>query len=811
MRLVQDGAYALRMIVKSPGFAAVAVITIALGIGVNTTLFSVANLVLRDRSTGMKNPRELFVVWGQVEAKKGAVGNGLGFAPFSDYFEYREATDAFDLAVARAYPVKMVWQSNTALAGAQVVSGNYFDVIGVTPAMGRDFRRDESEGTSGPAVVIVSHDAWQRRLDGARDVLGRSVKLNGQPFTIIGVNPKGFPSPDFSVPTASYDQLFPADAGALLERGRVYCPFTGRLKPGVSLEQAQARITSIAARLAAQYPATNKGTTARLLSAESGDPDQRRSFLFVVGAFLALGGMVLLVACGNVCNLLLARAQARRREMAIRSALGASCGQLVRQLLTESVLLALLGGVLGLLLAHWTQILITHWWWPDLDVRAEPRLVIDRVAVGYAALLLLLSTVAFGLLPALRLSSLDLVAALKGKSTDGTRGGRLSAGLVMAQVAAAFVLLIISGLLVRSMRAAQSADLGFDPRNVLTARMDLSFESYPKATWPALFEQIQAQLAALPGAVSASVAQGLPVTQPYYTMYSVEGVDDGTEARQQSWFTNVDSLYLRTLGIPLLEGRDIQRTDDPDHRRVALVNKSFADHYWPGRSALGHVVTLDGNGGKPVQIVGVFGDMRFGRFTDASARIVFLSLYQTDQPQLSLLVRTAHEPELLAGPLRETVKKIDPDMLLLDVLPYEESLGRNAFFIFRVGAVFAAALAALALILAVVGLYGLLAFTVSQKTREIGVRMALGADSRHVVWLFVRRGLLLTATGLAVGFLGAFAIKRLITEYLYGISAMDPGTFLTVPVLFTLVALLASYLPARRATKVDPMEALRSE
>jgi putative ABC transport system permease protein len=809
MALLQDVTYALRMIVKAPGFAAVAVITIALGLGVNTTLFSVANVVLRDPSSGMLRPRELVMVWGQLEARKGQVENGAGFAPYSDYYEYRQATDVFDLAVARRYPVKMAWEANTAVAVAQIVSGNYFDVIGVSPFMGRGFRTDETEGGGAP-VVIVSYEAWQRQLDGAQDVLGRIVKLNGQPYTIIGVTPRGFASDaGYSVPTATYDYLFPADAGALRERGRAYCAFTGRLKPGVSIAQAQARVTAIAARLAEQYPATNKGMTGRVLTAEARIPEQRRSFYFVVGSFMALGVLVLLVACANVCNLLLARAETRQREMAIRSALGASRERLLRQLLTESVVLAVLGGALGLVFAHWTQALVTVWWWPDLDVRAEPRLVIDRAAVGYTGVLLLASTILFGLVPALRLSSLDLVSALKGRGTGG-RGGRLSASLVTAQVATAFVLLIISGLLVRSMRAAQATDLGFDPTHVVTARMDLSFESYPKSSWPALFHEIQQKLAALPGATAASVAQGLPIVNAYFSLYSVEG-EPGGEARAQTWFTHVDPEYLQTLHIPLLEGRNIQRTDDLDHPRVALVNRSFAEHYWPGQSALGHAITLTASNDKPAEIVGVFADTKFGPFSESSSRTVFLSLYQSDQPQLRLLVRASGDPKLLAGPLRDTLKAMNPDMLILDVMPYTESLQRNAFFVFRAGALFAGALASLALILAVVGLYGLLSFSVSQRTREVGVRMALGADSRHVVGLFVRRGLILTGAGLAVGFLAALAIKKLIKTYLYGISAVDPWTFLTVPLLFAAVALLASYLPARRATKVDPMEALRSE
>jgi predicted permease len=810
-RFLQDIQYALRMLVKSPGFTTVAVVTLALGIGANTALYSVARSVTRTQP-GVARPDELVQVVGKTTAKDG----GFGLLPFQDYFEYRQASDLFALAGLKFNLAKVTFRGDSAQVGIAVVTGNYFDVMGVKPLLGRAFREDETEARTDTTIAIASHVAWQQRLGGAKDIVGQTVKLNGQPFTIVGVAPEGFgqgvgPVLEFWVPTGAYDQLMPHDAGALTQRGRSFWGFVARLKPGVTLEQAQARLTPIATRLEGEYPNTNRGITARVVGDDGGDPARRYAFLFAVTAFMILGGLVLLVACANVCNLLLARAQARHREMAIRAALGASRGRLVRQLLTESVVLALLGGVVGVLFAVWTNDLLMAYWRPDVDLAINFGFEIDASALGYTAILLLMSTFFFGLVPALRLSSINLVSALKGDG--GSPGGRrrwLSGGLVVAQVGTAFVLLIISGLLVRSMRAAQRSDLGFHPEKVLVAQLNLNVEGYPKSSWPQLYRDLRERVSAVPGVEKVSLAEGLPIVGWGFASFFVEGAD-GVGERQQTGLATVDADYFDVLGMPILEGRAIQATDDRDHPAVAVVSQSFAKHYWPGQSAVGRTIRLHELGGPQLQIVGVVRDVQFGTFNEGSARAVFASLYQNDSAGVSLLVRTPGEPQAWAPGLRGAVKDVNPEMLLLGVQSFERALAQSAFFVFQVGATLAIALGVLALLLAIVGLYGLITFGVNQKTREVGVRMALGAASDHVLWLFIRRGLVLTAGGLAAGLLVALATARLIASFLYGISALDPATFVVVPVLFGLVALLASYLPARRATRVDPMVALRCE
>jgi predicted permease len=812
-RLGQDVAFALRMFVKSPAFTIVAVVTLALGIGVNTGLFSIANFMLKD-VPGVQEPERLVQVWGQIAEKSGGFG-GAGFVSYLDYFEYRRATDVFDLAAEQVYQMKASWKEETGRTLGEVVSGNFFDVMGVKVTRGRAFTAAETETGSGPAVTVITHTSWQRRFQG-QDVLGQTVKLNGQPFTIVGIAPENFNGlvrgaiVEFFVPTAAHDQLFPGNAGALAERGRAFWLFTGRLRPGVTIQQVEARIKPIAEQLAADYPKTNRGLAAKVFPL-AGNPEQQRGFLFVIGAFMVLGFLVLLFACANVCNLLLARAQARHREMAIRAALGAGRGRLVRQLLTESVVLAAVGGALGVLMAVWTNSLVMAWWSADAEVPLQRFLVVDGRTLGYTALLLVVATISFGLLPALRLSSLNLVGALK---TEGAspRGSRrwLSGALVIGQVAAAFVLLIICGLLVRSMNKARDADLGFEPKNLLAASIDLSLESYPRAAWPTLFRELQQKMAALPGVESASVSEGLPLIAGGGT-YPMKYEIDGVEGPQHSNFNFADEHYLRTLRLEVVEGRNIQATDDSDHRGVALVSKSLANQYWRGQSPIGRHIHPDfvkDNDG--LEIVGVFPDIKAGDFREPS-RLVLLSVYQTERPDLNLLLRTKGEPTQWASALRGVVKQVSPEMSLFQVGSYERQLRRGVFFIFEVGATFAFALALLALVLAIVGLYGLIAFGVSQKTREVGIRMALGAAAAHVLWLFIRRGLILTGAGLAAGLATALALGRVLSTYLYGVSSFDGATFVAVPAALLIVAIAASYLPARRATQVDPMIALRSE
>jgi predicted permease len=812
--LAKDLAYGVRMLLKSPGFTAVAVLTLALGIGANTALYGVANELLKSIA-GVPHPEELVDVIGMRTGEEG----GYGLLPYADYLDYLAADDVFALSAVKGTLVKATWQTDSALVPAEIVSGNYFDMLGVRPVLGRAFSPDETAGSVGPPVTVIGYASWQNRFGGVADIVGQTVKLNGQPFTVIGVAPKGFIGrgrqivQEFWVPTSAYDHLVPADAGALRERGRAYWTFLGRLRRGIPLEQAQARVTSIADQLAKDHPSTNRGITARVLREDVGDPRQARVFRFAVFAFMFLGGLVLLVACGNVCNLFLARAEVRQREMAVRAALGASRARLVQQLLTESVALAALGGLAGVLTACWTLNLLRRWR-PDVDLPIVPGLVIDRGALAYAALLLVLSTLFFGLVPALRLSSLNLIPVIKGdRAGEGGPRRWLSSVLVVAQVGTAFVLLIVSGLLVQSLRAAQRVELGFDPSNLLTARLDLSLEKYDKAAWQRLYRELRDRLAALPGVVGVSVAQGVPILRPDGASFFVEGPSGAEGDRQEATLIYADPDFFRTLRITLLGGRSFEPGDDHDRPNVALVNRSFAEHYWPGQNPLGRVLRLNEAEGPRLQIVGLVADSKYNAVAEGRSHCIFVPLYQNDVPNVSLLLRTEGEPGTWAPRLRSVVREIDPEMLLLDVQPFERLLAQigGGFFIFRLGATFASALASLALLLALVGLYGLIAFGVSQKTREVGVRMALGAASKSVVWLFVRKGLLLTAAGLGAGLAAAALVTRVITTYLYGVSATDPTTFVTVPVLFAAVALLASYLPARRATRVDPMVALRCE
>ena len=836
--LLQDVRYGVRMLLKRPGFTLIAVVTIALGIGANTAIFSLVNATLLGRLP-VSEPEDLVYVF------TGNPGDPYGVSSYPDYAEFRDQNQVFSgLVCAGGIAASLNSDDTTAQADpvtGLIVSGNYFDVLGVKAKHGRTFSSDEDITPGAHPVVVISDRLWQTRFNGRTDILGQQIKLNGHNFTILGVMPAEFNGTeigirrDLYVPMMMQAIMRPPRGGysgemnpdLLKVRGNRWLRLIGRLKPGVSREQAQAELSVITEQQKKAYPDTNDNRIATLTPVGQSDPLQRDQLISVAGLLMGVVGIVLLIACANVANLLLARASGRRKEIAVRLALGASRWRLVRQLLTESVLLAMCGGLMGTLLAWW----ITDLWEasppPPGALPINPDFNLDVRVFGFTLLLALVTGIVFGLVPALQASRPDLVPALKGESRapDAQRAFNLRGVLVIAQVALSLVLLISGGLFLRSLWRAQQIDPGFDADRILTAPVTINLLRYTSAQGREFYRQVIERVEALPGVESATLARTVALSGGTSVRgLMIEGRESldnnlrsdtgaGGTAIDNPNVVNVNTIgmkYFQTLGISLTRGRDFTSQDTADRPGIVIVNETFAARHFAGEEVIGRRLSLRGQRGPWLEIVGVVRDSKYITLGERATPFVYLPLAQNHETGMVLHVRTAGDPANLVNAVRGEIQSLDRNLPVPGVAPMTELLD-TSLYAARMGAVLLGAFGLLALLLASVGLYGVMSFSVARRTREIGVRMALGAQSRDVLGLVLREGMTLVGVGVGLGVLGALAATRILAGFLYDVSTLDGATFAAIPVALATVALVACYLPAKRATKVDPMVALRYE
>ena len=822
--MIQDLRYAVRMLVNHPSFTFVAVATLALGIGANTAIFSLVNtLLLRPLPVG--DPAQLVCV-----SSVNRQGAGLGLFSYPNYKDFRENNESLSgLAAHRFAPMSLSGMTDNAgnderrneRIWGYLVSGNYFDVLGVKAALGRTFSPEEDQTPGAHPVVVLSHRCFERRFAADTSIVGQTITLNGHQFHVIGIAPEGFTgtelifTPEIWVPSMMLSWIDPG-AGGLERRDSVQWFTVGRLKPGLSVAQAQTALNALATELAREHPQTNEGMIIQLTPPGLVIPAARTLALGFAGMLMATVGLVLLIACANLAGLLLARATERRREIAIRLSLGASRWRLVRQLLTESVLLAAAGGGMGLLLAFWILELVVAWK-PSLEFAVTIDLKMDQRVLSFTLLLSLLTGVLCGLIPACQATKTDLVPALKDEaSMAGYRRSRLRNGLIVAQVALSFVLLIAAGLMVRSLQRVQVLGPGFETEHEAVMSVNLSLQGYDEARGQEFYRQMIARAESVPGVLSASVTSFLPLSLHYL------GVPINIETKASARGTRVSEAmqgsvalnYFSTMGIPLIAGRDFTAQDKKDAPPVAIINDTFARCFWPDQSAVGKRFSTGRSEGPLIEVIGVAKDGKYFSLSEEPRPFVYRPLLQNyvggANNDGTLIVRTAADPSAIIAAVRSEVQQLDANLPVFDVKTLTEHM-RLSLFPLRAGAASAGSFGLLAMTLAAIGIYGVMAYAISLRTREIGIRIALGARPRDVLTMLVRQGMTLAAIGLVIGLAAALALTRLMSSVLYGVSATDAMTFVAVSLLLTMVVLAACYLPARSVTKVDPMVALRHE
>jgi putative ABC transport system permease protein len=795
--LIQDLRYGIRGLLKRPAFTVIALIALALGIGANTAIFSLVNAVLI-RPLPFPEPDRLVWMWGNI--RNG--GNRASVSPL-DFLDYREQNHAFEhFAASFTVPLSL----NLTGAGeperlsVSGVTGNYFQALGVQPLLGRGFSL-ENEKPGQDRVALLSYGFWQRRFGGNPAIINQTLVLDGESCQVVGVMPK-----DFSFPQSAQLWIpmnFDRSPGMKQRKAHFLRP-VGRLKPGVSLAQAQADTDTVARRLEQQYPDTNTGWNLRLVNLKDQLVGNTRPTLLIL---LGAVGFVLLIACANVANLLLVRAAARQKEIALRTALGASRLRIIRQMITESILLALVGGALGTLLATWgVDLLVTL---SGDNIPSTAQVKIDSTVLGFTLLISVVTGILFGLAPALRTVRLNLSDSLKEggrKGGEGATHNRTRSLLVVFESAIAVVLLIGAGLLVRSLIRLQNTSPGFDAQNVTTMRVDLPQGKYSTDEKIAsFFQEFERRVGALPGVESVGLITELPLSgQPNDMPYTVEGRPPDQVFDHD--FRRVNNQYFRTLRIPLLRGRNFTDQEVRDGAKLLLVSELLASLVFPNEEPVGKRVTTM-MGDQPFEIIGVVGDVRHRALDTEPAAAMYMPSYESG---MNVVIRTKGDPTNLAAAVRTEVKAIDPDQPVAAVKSMEEWLATSvAAPRYRTSLLVLFAL--IALILAATGIYGVMSYSVTQRTHEIGVRMALGARQIDVLRLVVGQGMILVVVGVVIGLVGAFALTRVMATVLFGVTAKDPITFAGVAVGLVLVAFFACYVPARRATKVDPLIALRYE
>jgi predicted permease len=817
----RDIQYAFRTLAKNPGFALIGIVTLALGMAANTTIFSVVNgLILRPLP--VPHAEQMTVL-----ALQQAGTAELQSFSYPDFLDLRSQSASIgDLFTYRV-----------SLAGLNVdkkgdhciisrVSNNYFSVLGITPAVGRLILPTEGINPGADPIVVLGYSYWQKRFAGDPDVIGKHVEMNGHPATIVGVTPKGFYGTyamlnmDAYVPlSATFTEEFGTPVNdTWTKREMRSLTVLARLKPGVDLKQAQASLNVVAKRIADQHPDTDKGISVRVFPEKLArpDPDNDNTLPTVALIFISLSSLVLLVACFNVANVLLVRATVRQREMAIRAALGAGRSRLVRQYLTESLLLAFLGGGAGLLLASWaagflSSISLGTSLPVQFDFRPDGRVYLFAFAA------VLLTGLIVGIVPALRIARTDVNSILHegGRgSSDGPRRQFARNSLVAAQVAGSLVLLIVAGLFIRSLGKAQNISLGFDYDHVLDLSTDVNGLGYSEARGREFYRDLETRLLAMPGVVSEAQAFTVPlgyISSAQAVSIPQHPVEPGKQPPGVG-NNSVTPGYFATLRIPLLRGRDFSDADGPTAQRVAIISEAMAKKFWPSEEALGKRFTIKDAVDKPIEVIGVVQDAKYRDVTEEPQPYFYLPLTQSYMSMRTIHVRTSVPPESLAVQIEEQISELAPGLPVSEVQNMRQALqGASGFFFYNFGAQLTGVLGLLGLVLAVVGIYSVVSYTAAQRTQEIGIRIAMGAAPGDILRMVLRQGLGVVGIGLALGLVIALAGTRLLSGLIIGIKPSDPLTFAVVVLFLTSIALFACWIPARRATRIDPLVALRHE
>ncbi len=811
---MNDLKFACRQLLKNPGFTAVALLTLALGIGANTAAFSWIQTVLLRTIPGVAQPKQLVVVAPRFIS--GELNDTMSYVDLRDFANNKKIFA--DVIGSQFTPMSMTLKDTPEWVWGQIVTANFFDVLGVQPILGRTFSAEEERAPGAHPVVVLSYGFWQRRFQADTNVIGRTINLNRHPFTVIGVAPADFQGTmgglafDLWAPVMMQGQLMPSGSNpALFQlRGYRWLHTIGRLAPGISLAKAQAAVTATARNWEAEFPNSNRNLGFVLLPLWKSPWGAQHVLLPLLTVMFAVSFLVLIIVAANIANLLLARATSRDREIAVRLAIGAGRLRLIRQLLTESIVLSVAGGIVAVPCALWltelTARLFPKFYLPvvlnpHLDVRGLLFMLIVSVSVGML----------FGLAPAWQFSRMDLAATLK----DGTRSvlsGRhwLRSALAASEIALALLLLISAGLCLQSFRQARTMSRGFDPSNILLANLRLGVHGYDAPRGRLFYRTLLEQLRELPGVQQVSLGDHVPLGPEggSSTRISVEGYAPRPNEQMSFDFNTVSPGYFTTLRIPLVDGRDFQPRDDVSAPGVVVVNETLARRFWSGLNPIGRRMTIFGD--RLVTVIGVVKDIKHRRLNEPAAGYFYVPLEQNYTPNMNIHLRTAGNPLALVNAIERQVKALDPGVQPA-VTAAMDQITDFAVLTYRIAAAVLMVLALTALLLAIIGIYGVVAFTVSQRTQEIGIRMALGAARLDVIKMVLGEGTRLAACGVAVGLLGALAATRVLSSLLVGISALDPLTFAVGALLLASVALLACYVPARRAAKVDPMVALRYE
>jgi macrolide transport system ATP-binding/permease protein len=808
--LFQDLRSACRSLVKTPTLTLAVVLSLGLGIGANTTVFSWVQAVLLRPVPGAVDPDALFVA--NLQTREGRSRSWS----YPNYRDVRDRARLIDFVAQDDVSMSIAVDTQAERAYGGLVSGNYFQVMGVQPALGRLLTSDDDRSPGGHPVAVISHAYWLNRFAGDPSIVGREVTINSTPMTIVGVAQPKFAGSFLGVAAAAWVPMAmqPQMAGGsrLEIRGSSWAQTYVRLHDGVTRDQAQAELSAIVAQLAQEYREINDGIQVRVArpwEAQFGASAVLAPILAVLSIVVAL---VLVIACANVANLLLARAVGRRREIAVRLSLGASRWRLVRQLLIESLLLAMLAGTLGVVLAYWTSGVLMAFA-PPTDMPIDLGLTVDRWTLAYAAVVSIATGLVFGLAPAWQASRPTTVHALKEEAGRGTSGGRttqrLRSGLVVAQVAVCLVLLIGAGLFTRSLSAAEHMSPGFEPRGLLIASLDLFPNGYSADTGRRLHRQLVERVALLPNVARVAIARQVPLglSGSSSMRASIAGYAARPDEELVFAYNSVGPGYFETMQIPIVRGREFAATDTNDAQKVVIVNETMARRYWTGRDALGGGVQI---GKDSYVVVGIARDSKYAQIAEPPQPYMYLPMEQIYSGTTVLHVRSAGPSGPVMASIRQLVRELDPNLPIFDARTMEEHM-RTAVFAQKMGANMLGAMGVLALVLAAVGLYGVIAYAVSQRTQEMGIRLALGAAPGDLLRMVLGQGLLLTIVGLAVGLVLALVATGFMRTLLPGIGPRDPLTFVGVPAVLVAIAAIAAFIPARRAGAVDPIVALRYE